>query len=504
MTEERLSFGEESGVREECGVFGIVATGSWPSDINLSHLIHLGLVGLQHRGQESAGIVTTLGGPKDKFITKKGMGLVNSAFTEDDISQLKGNLGVGHVRYSTQGLSYVSNIQPFVVETLHGLIAVAHNGELVNAPSIKQKLLKHGVGLSSDSDSELLVQLLTHMPDCGEPDGPNWLGRIKNMMEHTHASYSLVIMNEDRIWAVRDPFGNRPLCLGKLLPTDVFSGKRIADPSECDAWLVASESCTFHSMGARHVRDVLPGEIVEISRNGISSRCIVPRPEAKLPAFCIFEYVYFARPDSVFEGQMVAAVRRRCGRQLALEWPLNVDLVSTVPESATPSGMEYANTLGIPYMEVLAKNRYVGRTFIQPCTRLRKLGVVKKFGPLVENFQGKRLVLVDDSIVRGNTMAAIVGLLKQNGAKEVHIRVASPPVKYPCYMGINIPTSEELIANRVSLDEIAAEFGADSLKYLSLDGLKKAVREGIDEKKQEVGHCTACLSGEYPVEKTDW
>jgi len=495
---------EESGMREECGVFGIVAADSWPTSIDLAHLIHLGLVGLQHRGQESAGITTTLGGDKDKFLTKKAMGLVNASFSQLDIQQLKGNLGIGHVRYSTQGLSEISNIQPFVVESLHGPLAVAHNGELVNAEQLKQKVLRHGVGLSSGSDSELIVQLLTHMPDCGEPYGANWVGRIQKMMGQSDASYSLVIMHKDRIYAVRDPFGNRPLCLGKLMPTDDESGELQSEPTESEAWVVASESCTFHPMGATYVRDVLPGEIVELTKNGIFSRCIVPRPDAKLPAFCIFEYVYFARPDSVFEGQMVAAVRRRCGRQLAQEWPVSVDLVSTVPESATPAAMEYANTLGIPYIEVLCKNRYVGRTFIEPCTRLRKLGVVKKFGPLVENFVGKSLVLVDDSIVRGNTMVAIVKLLKKHGAREVHIRVASPPVRHPCYMGINIPTKEELIANRFDLDQIAKELGADSVQYLSLGGLKKAVNEGIIATKQEIGHCTACLSGEYPVKKIDW
>lgn len=499
-----LNFGGASGMREACGLFGIVATGDWPSDINLSHLIHLGLVGLQHRGQESAGIVTTNGGPNDQFVTRKAMGLVNSGFSRDDIATLQGNLGIGHVRYSTCGNSDVTHIQPFVVECLHGLIAVAHNGELVNVKSLKQKLLRHGVGLSTGSDSELITQLLTHMPDCGEPHGANWVGRIKKMMEETVASYSLLIMNKDRIWAVRDPFGNRPLCVGKLLPTDTFTGDRPSDPNEFEAWIVASESCTFHPMGAKYVRDVLPGEILEINREGMFSRCIVPRPNSAPPAFCIFEYVYFARPDTVFEGQMVACVRRRCGRQLAKEWPIDVDLISTVPESATPAAMEYANTLDIPYLEVLCKNRYVGRTFIQPSSRLRKLGVIKKFGPLVDNFKGKRIVLVDDSIVRGNTMSAIVGLLKRCGAKEVHIRVASPPVKHPCYMGINIPTKEELIANRLTEDEIAKEFCADSVKYLSLEGLKKAVAEGLEESKEERGHCTACLGGVYPVQKIEW
>ncbi|XP_059169351.1 amidophosphoribosyltransferase-like isoform X2 [Physella acuta] len=500
VSENVITFGGESGMREECGLFGMVAARSG-TDFNLSHLIHLGLVGLQHRGQESVGIVTA--GQSDRFCVRKAMGLVNSAFSDEDIASLKGDLGIGHVRYSTQGLSDTSNIQPFVVESIHGLMAVAHNGELVNAMPLKKKLLKHGVGLSTSSDSELITQLLTHTPDCGEPNGANWVGRIKKMMQETVTSYSLLIMLKDRIWAVRDSYGNRPLCIGKLLPTDAFTGKRPELSDDCEAWIVASESCTFHPMGAKYVRDVLPGEILEITKDGIFSRCIVPRPEAQPPAFCIFEYVYFARPDTVFEGQMVASVRRRCGKQLAEEWPVNVDLVSTVPESATPAAMEYANALNIPYMEVLCKNRYVGRTFIQPCTRLRKLGVAKKFGPLVDNFLGKRIVLIDDSIVRGNTMAAIVALLKRCGAKEVHIRVASPPVKYPCYMGINIPTREELIANMVPMDQIAKEFGADSVKYLSLEGLKKAVTEGISE-DQESGHCTACLSGEYPVKKLDW
>ncbi|BFZ14466.1 hypothetical protein BsWGS_17505 [Bradybaena similaris] len=501
---EDTGFRGETGMREECGLFGVVSTGSWKTDTNLSHLIHLGLVGLQHRGQESAGITTTNGGPNDDFITRKGMGLVNQAFSDEDITNLKGNLGIGHVRYSTQGISDTINIQPFVVESLHGLIAVAHNGELVNAIHLKKKLLKHGVGLSSSSDSELIVQLLTHTPDGEEANGANWVARIRHMMQETVASYSLLIMNKDRIWAVRDPYGNRPLCIGKLLPTDVATGNRPLKPDDCEAWLVASESCTFPAMGAVPVREVLPGEVVEITRNGIFSRCIVPRPDAHPQAFCIFEYIYFARPDTMFEGQMVSSVRRRCGHQLAKEWPVDVDLVSTVPESATPAAMEYAGTLGLPYLEVLCKNRYVGRTFIQPCARLRKLGVAKKFGPLVDNFSGKKIALIDDSIVRGNTMAAIVTLLKTCGAKEVHVRVASPPLKYPCYMGINIPTREELIANLVPVEQMAEELGADSVKYLSLEGLETAVRDGIKDKQQETGHCTACLSGQYPVKKLDW
>ncbi|PVD34500.1 hypothetical protein C0Q70_05775 [Pomacea canaliculata] len=493
----------EYGLREACGVFGCVATDSWPTDLDVAHIVHLGLIGLQHRGQESAGIVTSTGDNRQRFSSKKYMGLVNS-FTEEDLKKLRGNLGIGHTRYSTQGDSDLVNVQPFVVETLHGLIAVAHNGELVNAAKLKTKLLLHGVGLSTGSDSELVTQLLTHQPDCGEPNGANWIGRIQKMMSEAPLSYSLLILIVDRIYAIRDPFGNRPLVLGKVLPTTIplSGGKSLKNGGDNDGWVVSSESCSLHAVGAVYYREVLPGEIVEISREGIKSKCIVPRPEAKLPAFCIFEYVYFARPDSIMEGQMVHSVRQRCGRRLALECPVDVDLVSCVPESACPAAMEYASTLGLPYREVLCKNRYVGRTFIQPSMRLRQLGVAKKFGPLTDNFRNKRIVLVDDSIVRGNTMAAIVRLLKNFGAKEVHIRVASPPLRYPCYMGINIPTREELIANNMSIAEIAEFIGAESVAYLSIEGLVEAVQEGI-EKKEEHGHCTACLSGQYPV-NPDW
>ncbi|KAL4230340.1 hypothetical protein ACF0H5_010723 [Mactra antiquata] len=510
MAEEEV-INSDSGMREACGVFGCIATGDWPTQLDVPHIICLGLVGLQHRGQESGGIVTSTGTKSSQYTQKKGCGYINSIFHEEDLIKLKGNLGIGHTRYSTCGGSDVSNIQPFVVETLHGPISVAHNGELVNSTSIKQKLLRHGVGLSTGSDSELITQLLTHMPDCGEPDGPNWVGRIKAMMKQTPTSYSLAIMYSDKIYAVRDPYGNRPLCIGKLLTASSFAGgsddkvegQRQTDDS-CDGWVVSSESCSFGAIGARLYREVLPGEIVELSKDGIKSKCIVDRPESKLPAFCIFEYVYFARPDSVLEGQMVYDVRKRCGHQLAIEAPADADLVSTVPESATPAAIAYAEALGVPYGEVLCKNRYVGRTFIQPSMRLRKLGVAKKFGLLTGNFQNKRVVLVDDSIVRGNTMKPIIQMLKNAGAKEVHVRVASPPIKHPCYMGINIPTTEELVANRVNFEKIANHFGADSLQYLSVEGLLKATQEGVKiDSNLPVGHCVACLTGSYPV-SLDW
>lgn len=508
--EEGSGYRDDTGMREACGVFGCVAKGDWPTHLDVPHTICLGLVGLQHRGQESGGIVTSSGLKGARFNLKKGSGYINSIFSEEDLVKLKGNLGIGHTRYSTFGGTDMSNIQPFVVETLHGLIAVAHNGELVNSKQIKDKLLRHGVGLSTGSDSELITQLLTHTPACGEPDGPNWIGRIKAMMKQTPSSYSLVIMHRDNIYAVRDPFGNRPLCIGKLLTAVSFSGgsdnninvsKREEDG--CDGFVVSSESCSFGAIGARYYREVLPGEIVELSKEGVKSHCIVERPDSKLPAFCIFEYVYFARPDSILEGQMVYEVRKRCGRQLALEAPADADLVSTVPESATPAAIAYAETLKIPYGEVLCKNRYVGRTFIQPSMRLRKLGVAKKFGLLTGNFQNKRVVLIDDSIVRGNTMKPVIQMLKSAGAKEVHVRVASPPVKHPCFMGINIPTKEELVANRVNMDKIASHFGAESLQYLSVEGLIKATQEDIKDEKSPTGHCVACLTGSYPV-KIDW
>ncbi|KAL8558451.1 hypothetical protein ACOMHN_052269 [Nucella lapillus] len=493
---------EDYGLREACGLFGCVTRTDGPATTDVASMIHLGLVGVQHRGQESAGIVTSTGDPNSRFSVKKHMGLVNNSFTDDDLSKLKGTLGIGHTRYSTQGASTHDNIQPFVVETLHGLIAVAHNGELVKAKSLKKKLLLHGVGLSTGSDSELLTQLLTHQPECGEPNGANWLGRIQKMMKEVSISYSLLIMLPDRIYAVRDPFGNRPLCIGKLLPASAFTGKvqnKDIKDSELDGWVVSSESCSFNAVGAMYHREILPGEIVEVSQKGIQSKMVVTLPKDKTPAFCFFEYVYFARPDTIFEGQTVHSVRKRCGMHLAKEAPIEADIVSTVPDSATPAAMEYARVLNIPYKEVLCKNTYVGRTFIQPTMRLRQLGVAKKFGPLSENFAGKRVVLIDDSIVRGNTMASIVRLLKRFGAKEVHLRIASPPIKYPCYMGINIPTREELIANTKTIDEIRDYIGADSLHYLSIEGMLSAIQEGVD-KSRPYGHCTACLSGKYPVE----
>lgn len=499
---------ELSGLTHECGVFGCIAAGDWPSQIDVGQVVCLGLVALQHRGQESAGIVTSEGVCSKSFHVHKGMGMINNIFNDESMKKLRGNLGIGHTRYSTSAASEEVNCQPFVVHTAHGALAVAHNGELVNTESLRKMVLGRGVGLSTYSDSELITQALCLNPPEGEVNGPDWPARIKHLMQLAPLSYSLVIMQRDKIYGVRDPYGNRPLCLGKIVPIGKLAGSDSDDDDEAEGWVISSESCGFLSIGARYVREVFPGEIVEMTREGIKTIDIVERPDKKPQAFCIFEYVYFARSDSIFEGQMVYSVRMQCGRVLALESPVEADIVSSVPESGTAAAHGYARQSQIPFAEVLCKNRYVGRTFIQPSTRLRQLGVAKKFGALSENVKGKKLILIDDSIVRGNTIGPIIKLLRDAGAKEVHIRVASPPLKYPCYMGINIPTREELIANRLDSVKLAKYVGADSLTYLSVEGLVQAVRYGMDNKESSyIGHCTACLTGEYPDElpgDLDW
>ncbi|CAL1271504.1 unnamed protein product [Larinioides sclopetarius] len=303
-------------------------------------------------------------------------------------------------------------------------------------------------------------------------------------MSRTKTAYSLLIMSGDTIYAVRDPYGLRPLCVD----------------DECEGYVVASESCAFPSVSGKLLREVEPGEILEITKNGLRSICIVPRPSDQKMSLCIFEYVYFARPDTYMEGQMVYTARLECGRQLARQSPVEADVVSAVPETSTPAAIGFAEESGIVYREIFSKNRYVGRSFIQPSTRLRQLAVLKKFGPLSDNFKDKRIVLIDDSIVRGTTIAAIIRMLREAGATEVHIRIASPPLHFPCYMGINIPTKEELIANKLNADQLAEQIGADSLVYLTVENLEFAVRKHSNTDEKCGGHCTACLTGKYPVE----
>ncbi|GFT90663.1 amidophosphoribosyltransferase [Nephila pilipes] len=496
-----LSEGNTDELREACGLFGCIATGTWPTNLDVSHIIYLGLIALQHRGQESCGIVTS-NGDKKQLQSHKGSGLVSHSFKEDDLAKLKGNLGIGHTRYSTLGGTEQLNTQPFIVNMKQAKLALAHNGELVNASELRRAIMERGVGLSTESDSELMIQTLCLAPP--EPNDetdehPDWPARIQNLMRRTKTAYSLLVMSGDTIYAVRDPYGLRPLCLGKLIPPRGSLG--LSDNgSECDGYVVSSESCAFPSVAGRLLREVEPGEIVEITRKGIRSVCIVPRPNNDSSALCIFEYVYFARPDTVMEGQMVYTARMECGRQLAKQAPVAADVVSAVPESATPAAIGFAEESGIKYREVFCKNRYVGRSFIQPSTRLRQLAVLKKFGPLSANFKDKRIVLIDDSIVRGTTIAAIIRMLREAGALEVHIRIASPPLHHPCYMGINIPTKEELIANKSNADELARQVGADSLVYLTVENLEYAVKKHSVTNGKYVGHCTACLTGKYPVE----
>lgn len=488
---------ELAEMHDHCGVFALYSTPGAEEDVPVlvSHTISLGLLALQHRGQESAGIATHDGSTKD-FIHHKGMGLVSSAFDEHTLERLSGSMGIGHTRYATAGASSLMNAQPFLLRTLQGMIAVAHNGQLVNARELGRHVMSHGVGMVSTTDSEIIAQVLcapAPAPSTEHIHGLDLTARLRAFMAMAKTSYSLAVMTQTAIYAVRDPFGNRPLSIGQMRDT------------KHPVWVVSSETCAFSAVGADFVREVLPGEIVRIDASGVVSQGIVPRPVKATqkvpppPALCIFEYVYFSRADSVMEGQMVHSVRQRCGAQLAKESPVEADIVSTVPTSATAAALGYAKQAGIPYNEVLNKNYYIGRTFIQPDVRSRELGVKKKFSPLTENIVGKRIVIIDDSIVRGTTMAPIIAMLRNAGASEVHIRVASPPLKHICNMGINIPTEDELIANQMTEDEMARKFGADSLKYLSIEGLVQAVNDGIDKDKER-GHCTACLTGKYPVE----
>ncbi|MCX7669397.1 MAG: amidophosphoribosyltransferase [Anaerolineae bacterium] len=465
--------------REACGVFGIYAPG-----VDVARTTFFALYALQHRGQESAGIATCDG---QVAYIHKGMGLVHQVFNEDNLRPLKGHLAIGHNRYSTTGGSHLRNAQPYLIETMHGPLAVGHNGNLTNALRLRQKLLERGVGLISSSDSEVITQMLAAPPPGGEPNGPHWEARIAAFMAVAEGAYSLVILTREAIFAVRDPWGLRPLCLGEL-PVNGRPGH-----------VVASESCALSTIGATYVREIEPGEIVRLDRDGVHvSRGAAPKARS---ALCIFEYVYFARPDSLLEGQTVHRVRQRLGEELAREAPADADIVLGVPDSATPAAIGFALASGLPYTEGLIKNRYIGRTFIQPDDRLRRIGVRLKFNPLAANLRGKRVVLVDDSVVRGNTIGPMIRLLREAGAAEVHVRVSSPPVRHPCFMGIDMATYDELIAHRCTVEEIRRHVGADTLAYLSHEGLQRAV---LAEANADRGHCSACFTGQYPIPLEEW
>ncbi|MCL4863213.1 MAG: amidophosphoribosyltransferase [Caldilineaceae bacterium] len=448
----------DDDLHEECGVFGICASGR-----AVARLAFFGLYALQHRGQEGAGIVTCDGRVAHMH---KGMGLVSQVFNEENLQYLQGHLAIGHTRYSTTGSSKLRNAQPYLVETLDGPLALGHNGNLINAPQLRRELLERGVGLQTSTDSEVILHLLAGA------GGGDWVTRIRIMMAKAEGAYSLVILTRDAVYGVRDPWGLRPLVLGRLEGGHVL----------------ASESCAFATIGAEMVEEIKPGEIVRIDADGYE---IVQGAPPQRLAFCTFEQIYFARPDSLLDGRLVHEVRQKLGRQLAKEAPVKADIVVPVPDSGTPHAIGYAQKSKIPYSEGLIKSRYIGRTFIQPTDELRKIGVAMKFNPLPDNLKGKRVVLVDDSIVRGNTSGPLVQMLRDAGAKEVHVRVACPPIKWPCFMGVDMASQSELIAANQSVDEICEHIGANSLAYLSIDGMMKAL-------KAKDGYCNACFTGDYP------
>lgn len=470
-----------SGPKHECGVFGI-----WAPGADVARLTFFALYALQHRGQESAGIATTDG---ERVFTHRGLGLVTQAFTEDDLRPLVGGAAIGHNRYSTRGATTLRNAQPFVLQTLHGPLGLAHNGNITNARTLRRLLLEKGVGLSTASDSELALQALA-VPVAGAPEPtpahPIWVPRLQRLLRVAEGAYSLTVLTRDGIFAVRDPHGFRPLCIGELPLDDGRTG-----------YIVASESCTLPPIGARYVRDVEPGEIVRVGPRGVESW----RDPAALPtpAMCVFEYVYFARPDSDLEGRSVHLLRQRFGERLAQESPVEADIVVGVPDSALPAGIGFARGAGLEYIEGLIKNRYIGRTFIQPDAKLRKDKVRLKYTPLRANLEGKRVVLVDDSIVRGSTAGPLVQLLRDGGAAEVHVRISSPPVRHPCFMGVDLGTHDEIIAHQKSVEEIRAHIGADSLAYLSRAGMLEVVRA----ERAERGYCSACFDGDYPISLED-
>ncbi|MCO5183110.1 MAG: amidophosphoribosyltransferase [Anaerolineae bacterium] len=469
------------GPQEECGVFGIFAPGR-----DVARLTFFGLYALQHRGQESAGIATSDG---NVTYLHKGMGLVSQVFNETNLKPLEGYLAIGHNRYSTTGASHLRNASPYLIETVHGPLGVAHNGNLTNALELRQELLERGVGLASTTDSEVITQMLASKADSWAEGHPahldNWERRLWSMMHVAEGAYSLIVLTRNAIYAMRDSLGLRPLCIGEL---------------NGGGYVVASESCALMTIGAEFVREVEPGEIVRINASGLRS---TQAATANKRALCIFEYVYFARPDSMFEGQTIHDVRQRMGRQLGLEAPADADIVIPVPDSAFPAAIGYSDMTGIPFSEGLTKNRYIGRTFIQPDDELRRSSVRLKYNPLTANLEGKRVVLVDDSIVRGNTAGPIVQLLRDGGAAEVHVRVSSPPVRHPCFMGIDMATYSQLVAAKYDIEGIRSRIGADSLAYLSLPGMESAVRETLNGTRPH-GHCTACFSGEYPLNVPNW
>ncbi len=456
---------------DHCGVFGVYG------HEEAAKLTYLGLYALQHRGQESAGIVSSDGA---ELHAHRAMGLVEDIFQQDVLAQLHGAAAIGHTRYSTAGDTSLTNAQPLVIDCNKGKIALAHNGNLTNAREWRRKLEHRGSIFQTTSDTEVIVHLIARSA------GRNLTAAIGEALNQVEGAYSLVAITREELYAMRDPRGFRPLCLG-----------RMAAPGKAGqtVWLVASETCAFDLLDAEYVRDVEPGEMLRISRSGVESIRFAPE---KPHQFCIFEHVYFARPDSTVFGRAVNASREMLGRLLAREHPGDADIVVPVPDSGVPAAVGYALESGIPFRQALIRNHYIGRTFIEPSQAIRDFGVKLKLNPVRALLDGQRVVLVDDSIVRGTTSRKIVRMVRQAGAREVHVRISCPPTVSPCYYGVDTPTREELIGAQHSVDEIRQFIGADSLGYLSLEGMRKAV--GDSARAGEHEFCTSCYTGSYPTE----
>lgn len=460
---------DETGLKEECGVFGIYDFDGQ----DVASTIYYGLFALQHRGQESCGIaVSETSGPKGKVVSYKGMGLVNEVFTQDNLETMKGDIGVGHVRYSTAGASTRENAQPLVLNYVKGTLALAHNGNLINAAELRHDLEYTGAIFQTTIDSEVIAYHIARE----RLNTRTVEEAVNRACKKIKGAYSLVVMSPRKLIGARDPYGFKPLCIGKRE----------------NSYIITSETCALDTIGAEFVRDVLPGETVTITPDGgiISdlSRALPKEQEAR----CIFEYIYFARPDSHIDGVSVYASRIQAGRFLAMDSPVEADLVVGVPESGNAAALGYSLQSGIPYGTAFVKNGYVGRTFIKPKQSSRESSVKVKLNVLREAVNGKRIIMIDDSIVRGTTSDRIVRMLREAGASQVHVRISSPPFLWPCYFGTDVPEKDQLIANNRTIDEIRDIIGADSLGYLNIDRLKGLVNG--------LGICTGCFHGDYPIE----
>jgi amidophosphoribosyltransferase len=456
-----LIHNHDERLKEECGVIGI----HQPKGVDCSTLVYYGLYSLQHRGQESAGIAVSNGETLDYY---KDMGLVPDIFNSRKLEKLEGNIGIGHVRYSTTGASLFENAQPLVVNYRGQRISLAHNGNLTNTAVLRRKMEDQGTIFQTTIDTEIIANLIAQ-----NLNGSDIISAIKSSMKIIEGAYAVVVVSGDKLIGFRDEYGIRPLCIGQM-PNGGF--------------VLASESCALDTMGAELIRDVEPGEIIEIDESGLRAYKAENQKDKKL---CVFELVYFSRPDSVIDGKSAQSYRFKSGKVLAKQTPVEADFVIGVPDSGIPAAIGFSEESGIPYGVGLIKNRYVGRTFIQPNQAMREQGVRIKLNVLKRNVEGKRVVIIDDSIVRGTTSRRIVTMLRQAGAKEVHFRVSSPPVISPCYYGIDTPTEGELLANSKTIDEIRDYLGADSLDYISVDGLSEAAGKNF--------FCKACFNKDYPV-----